>query len=292
MFEVEQLVGNTEYFEAYTNVGVYLQDEKHAILIDSCDHKRMVRSLDRILTEKGLSVKTIINTHCHVDHICGNKFFQDKYGCNILSTKLEQGFIFKPDMEPDFYNVALSVDKEHNPFYGIDGTESEIITENNIPQGFEIISLAGHSFEMIGVRTPDDVVFLADAVLSKNTWDNYKLPFFYNVNRSIDTLEMIKDLKARLFVPSHNSPLEDIRELAQYNIEKLKEKKRMIYELCPSHSFEEIFTLMAEDQELEIKSAKYCMYAVMVRNFLQSLIEDGKIYSEYENGKMVYHTKN
>lgn len=291
MFEVKELAENTFYYEAFTNVGVYRLNENEALLIDACDHKRMAKGLDRELEQMGLSVKTVIDTHCHVDHICGNRFFQDKYGCKLLSTRLEQGYIRKPDMEPDFYNVALTNEKARNPFYGIEPSETEIISAQNIPEGFEIIELPGHSFEMIGVKTPDDVVFLADSVLSVTTWENYKLPFFYSVNKAIATLEKIKDMKAKLFVPSHNEPVEDIKELAEYNIEKLKEKKQLIFELCNEKSFEELFVSVMEKEELSIKTPKYAMYAVMVRNFLQSLIEDYLIYTVLENNRMIYHRK-
>ena len=144
---------------------------------------------------------------------------------------------------------------------------------------------------MIGVRTPDDVLFLADSVLSVSTWENYKLPFFYNVNESIKTLEKIKGIKAKLFVPSHNEPVEDITELAEYNIKKLREKKQMFYELCDCKSFEEIFAAAMEKEGLMLKTPKYCMYAVMVRNFIHSLIEDGLVYNELENNIMKYHKK-
>lgn len=291
MFEVKHLIGNTFYYDAFTNVGIYRLGGNEAVLIDSCDHKRMVKGLDKELDAMGLRVSLVINTHCHVDHICGNRYFQDKYGCKILSTRLEQGFIYKPDLEPDFYNVALGGNKSNNPFYGIEPSEAEIITADNIPEGFEIVGLPGHGFEMVGVRTPDDVLFLADSVLSELTWESYKLPFFYSVNKATETLEKIKDMRARLFVPSHNAPVEDIRPLAEYNIEKLKEKKELIYALCNNRSFEELFCEVMEKEELAIKAPKYCMYAVMVRNFLQALIEDDKIYCELENNRMIYHKK-
>ena len=103
MFEVLNLKGKTYYFDAYSNVGIYEKENGEVILIDSCDHKRMVRSVNRYLTEKNLRVSTIISTHCHVDHICGNNFFYDTYGCKILSSRPEQMFILYPDLEPKFY---------------------------------------------------------------------------------------------------------------------------------------------------------------------------------------------
>lgn len=291
MFEVKQLAKDTFYYEAFTNVGIYRTGEKQAVLIDACDHKRMAKGLAGELDGMGLSVSTIIDTHCHVDHICGNAYFKEKYGCRILSTRLEQGYIYKPDMEPNFYNVALTVNKTCNPFYGIEPSETEVINEENIPQGLEIISLPGHSFEMIGVRTPDDVVFLADAVLSVSTWENYRLPFFYDVNGAIETLEKIREMKGKLFVPSHNPPCSNIGELAQYNIERLREKKETVLHLCKNKSFEELFSLIMDKEGLTIKTPKYAMYAVMVRNFLQSLIEDGLIYTELENNRIIYREK-
>ena len=290
MFEVKHLIGDTYFYEAFTNVGVY-RAGNNAVLIDSCDHKRMVKSLCCELEAMGLKVYVIINTHGHNDHIMGNRFFQDKYGCRLLSTKLEHGFIYKPDLESIFYNSALTVDEKSNPFFDLESSDTEIITDSNIPEGFEIVDLPGHSFEMIGVRTPDDVLFLADSVLSVSTWENYKLPFFYNVNKSIETLEKIKDMKAKLYVPSHNAPVEDIKPLAEYNIEKLKEKKQMIYQLCNCKSFEELFAAVMETEKLAIKTPKYCMYAVMVKNFLQSLIEDGTVYNKLVNNRMIYYKK-
>lgn len=291
MFEVKHLKGNTYYYDAFTNVGIYKLNDKQAVLIDSCDHKRMVKGLDRELSSMGVAVSVIINTHCHVDHICGNRYFQDKYGCKLLSTRLEQSFIYNTELEADFYNAALNVDKSTNPFYGIEPSETEIISHDNTPEGFEIISLPGHGFDMVGVKTPDDVLFLADSVLSVTTWENYKLPFFYNVNKAIATLEKIMDMKASLFVPSHNPPLEDIRELAEYNIEKLREKKGTVLSLCDGKSFEELFDAVMKAEDLVIKMPKYCMYAVMIKNLLQSLIEDDVIYTELENNRVIYHTK-
>ncbi|MBO5936365.1 MAG: MBL fold metallo-hydrolase [Clostridia bacterium] len=288
MFDIVETLGNTYYYSAFSNVGVYKLNRSEVLLIDSCDHKRMVKSLDGILEKNGLRVKTIIDTHCHVDHIAGNKFFYDKYGCEILASKGEQGFIAYPDREPRFYYSGINTDKTRNPFFITEPSDATVITAKNTPEGFEIIPLPGHSFDMIGVRTPDDVVFLADAILSKKTWDEYKLPFFYSVNESLQTLKDIQNIKAKLFVPAHDEPLSDICELAEYNIESMKHKKELIYSLCSGKSFEEIFALAIDKLDLRIMTPKYPMYSVMVRNFLQSLVEDEAINTTLEDSVLIY----
>lgn len=289
MFDIVETLGNTYYYSAFSNVGVYKLNKSEVLLIDSCDHKRMVRSLDNILEKNGLRVKTIINTHCHVDHIAGNKFFYEKYGCEILASKGEQGFIAYPDREPRFYYSGINTDKTRNPFFLTEPSDAKVITAKNTPEGFEIISLPGHSFDMIGVRTPDNVVFLADSILSKKTWDEYKLPFFYSINESLQTLKDIQNIKARLFVPAHDSPLDDIHELAEYNIRSMKHKKELIYGLCEGKSFEAIFSDVIDALELRIMTPKYPMYAVVIRNFLQSLVEDSAIEANLENSVLIYH---
>ena len=290
MFDIVETIGNTFYYSAFSNVGVYRQGDS-VVLIDACDHKRMVKSLDNILEKNGLGVNTIISTHCHVDHITGNKFFFDKYGCKILAPKKECSFIEYPDREPQFYYNGIDTDKTRNNFFITEPSVPEVLTAENTPEGFEIIPLPGHSFEMIGVRTPDDVVFLADAILSKKTWDEYKLPFLYNVNDSLKTLEDIKSLKAKLFVPSHDEPLEDICELADYNIKCFKEKKEMIYELCEGRGFDALFAAVQKKLDLKLHISRYPMYMIMVRNLLQSLVDDDVICAVPENMILTYRWK-
>lgn len=290
MFEINKLKGNTSYYSAFSNVGIIERGNGEVILIDTCDHQRMTRGLDRMLSAKNQRVSTVINTHCHVDHIAGNKYFSDKYQCRILASKGEAPLIERPDFEATFYYAGIDTDKPRNPFFIVEPTVAEVLTEKNTPEGLEIISLPGHAFDMIGVRTADDVVFLADAVLSKKTWDEHKLPFFHDVNASLETLEKIKNMTAEIFVPAHDAPTGEIGELAEYNIMRMKERKELIYDICEGLSFEEIFALAIERLSLRIVTSKYPMYAVMVRNLLQSLVDDKAIYGKLdEDIRLVYH---
>ena len=291
MFDIVETIGNTFYYSAFSNVGVYKLNKSEVLLVDACDHPRMVKSLDKILENNSLRVRTIIDTHCHVDHINGNRFFYDKYGCEILAPKGECSFIAYPDREPKFYYSGIDTDKTRNPFFITEPSTAKAIADSDVPEGFEIIPLPGHSFEMIGVRTPDDVVFLADSILSKKTWDDYKLPFFHNVNDSLKTLRDIQNIKAKLFIPSHNEPLEDICELAEYNIESLQHKKDLIFGLCDGKGFDELFAKTIDRLGLRLHTSKYPMYAIMVRNLLQSLVEDDAICGVLENNHFIYHVK-
>lgn len=291
MFEVKHLKGNTYYFEAFTNVGIYRLDEKRVVLIDGTDHKRMAKAVNNYLMAENLTVDTIICTHCHVDHICGNKDFYEKYGCRILSTEKEMPFIAQPDLEGSFYYNGIDTDKSRNPFFTVEPTVVEAITEDKLPEGLEIMSLPGHAFDMIGVKTPDGVLFVADSILSEKTWTEHKAPFFRDVNSSIETLKKLKETEAEIYVPSHNPPLTDIKALADYNISKLEDLKEKACALCNGKGFDEMFTAFLEVLSLDIKTEKYVSYSVMLKNLLQALVEDGRIGAQMNEGKFVYTRK-
>ncbi len=288
MFEVKHISGNTYYFEAFTNVGIYRLGNNKVVLIDGTDHKRMAKAVNNYLKSENLTVDTIISTHCHVDHICGNKFFYDLYGCKILSTEKEKPFIAQPDLEGSFYYAGIDTDKSRNPFFTVEPTVIETLTEDNLPKGLEIIKLPGHAFDMIGVKTPDNVVFVADSILSEKTWTEFKAPFFHDVNRSIETLEMLKEIKADVFVPSHNEPLTDIKELADLNITKLRELKETVCGLCNKTGFDDMFAAFLKSLTLEIRTEKYVNYSVMMKNILQALVEEERIKAYMCEGKFIY----
>ena len=291
MFEIKGIKNNTWCFEAFSNVGIYTPDGKNAVLIDSCDHPRMVKALDRQLSEMGLTVATIINTHCHIDHICGNRYFKEKYGCRLLSTEKEKLFIRYPALESEFYYAGVDIKKESSPFFLSEPSETEIIGEDNLPDGIRIVPLPGHGFEMVGAITADNVFFLADSVLSKKTWDEYRLPFFHDINSSIETLEKIKTIKADIYVPSHDAPTDSIEDLAQYNIDRLKEKKELVLSLCEGRSVEGIYAEYAKKENLIPRAEKYPMFEVMIRNLLQALADDGRIHAVYDNHRLIYELK-
>ena len=109
---LEHIKGNTYYIPSPTNVGVYLENE-NAILIDSGNDKEAGRQILRLLEERGLRLKLIINTHSNADHIGGNAYLQERTNCQIAATRLEAAFINDPILEPSllyggFPNISIN----------------------------------------------------------------------------------------------------------------------------------------------------------------------------------------
>ena len=85
------------------------------------------------------------------------------------------------------------------------------LTQEVLPEGFTLLPLPGHFFDMGGVRTPDDVVYLADCLSSRETLEKYQIGFVYDVAAYLETLERVKTMQAKWFVPSHAEAGAEIR---------------------------------------------------------------------------------
>lgn len=291
MFELNHIKGNTYYFDSYAKVGIFINRKDQVVLIDSGDHKRTVRTFNKLLEEKNLKPDVIICTHCHVDHISGNRFFQEKYGTKILCSDKERMFIKYTDIEPDIMYNGYSVNKKLNPNYQGEPSDPEVFSETNIPEGIEIIPMPGHAWQMVGVKTVDNVIFIADSIMSAETWEDHRLPFFNHINDSIETLEMLKTLEADMFVASHAEPVADITELADLNIRMIKERKQLLFELCDENSADELFVLYMKELGIDVQGARYQSYYTMLRHYLQALIEDKLIEGEWNGEKYIYRKK-
>lgn len=88
-------------------------------------------------------------------------------GCKIFSGGIEKCFTEHTILEPSFlYGGFPCADLRHK-FLLAEESEVTDFSSPEFPSEVEIIPLLGHFFDMVGFRTPDDVVFLADCLSSR-----------------------------------------------------------------------------------------------------------------------------
>ena len=289
MFQLLPCVGNTYYLKCFSNIGVYDLGDGTCVLIDSGDHKKSVSDLNKALQARGLRVRMILNTHCHIDHITGNRFFRDTYGCEIYAPPVETYFVEENLLEPNYFYLGVPTNRKRNFFFRPVGTRAKELTADVLPAGFELLPLPGHCYNMFGVKTPDDVWFLGDAIVDPATFESYRLPLFYDINKSIATARMLQTLPGRLFVPSHTEARSDIADLCRYNAEALESNKRQILALSDGRTFEDVFADTIKRFGIDLDMDKYAKLTFTVRIYLQSLLEDGALTAALEDGRLVYH---
>ena len=73
-------------FNPFSENTYVLHDEtQECVIIDpGCYEKKERDNLTNYIAENNLKVVLLLNTHCHIDHVFGNKYIQDKYNVPFL----------------------------------------------------------------------------------------------------------------------------------------------------------------------------------------------------------------
>jgi hydroxyacylglutathione hydrolase len=72
------------------NTFVIYDQTKECVIIDpGCYEQFEKDKLEKYILENNLKPVMLINTHCHIDHILGNKFVSKRWGLDLLINKLD-----------------------------------------------------------------------------------------------------------------------------------------------------------------------------------------------------------
>ena len=291
MYELIQVSENNYYIQSPAKIGLIKLNDAEVILIDSGNDKDAGKKVRKILDANGWTLKAIINTHSNADHIGGNKYLQDQTGCKIYASGIEADFTNHPLLEPAFLYGGFPPKDLRHKFLMAQESKVENLTSNVLPEGFEIIPLPGHFFDMIGIRTPEDVVYLADCLSSKEALDKYQIGFIYDVGAYIATLEKVKTMKAKMFVPAHAEATENIAELAQYNLDKVKEIAEKILAICSEPlCFETILKKLFDEYGLKLNFEQYALVGSTVKSYLAWLKDQGRLNVKFEENMLLWET--
>ena len=289
MYELIQISEHDYYIQSPAKIGLVKLNDTEVCLIDSGNDKDAGRKVRKLLDEHEWTLKAIYNTHSNADHIGGNKYLQGQTGCKIYAPGIECDFTRHPILEPSLLYGGYPCKDLRHKFLLAQESGAEYLTKETLPEGFELIPLPGHFFDMAGFRTPDDTVYLADCLSSRETLEKYQIGFIYDVAAYLNTLEKVKTLKARLFVPAHAEAAEDITELAQYNIDKVNEIADKIVSLCKEPlGFEVILQRLFTEYGLVMNFEQYVLVGSTVRSFLAWLKDTGRLNAVFEKNLLLW----
>lgn len=289
MYELIQVSETNYYIQSPAKIGLVKLNEHDVCLIDSGNDKDAGRKVRQLLDANGWRLTAIYNTHSNADHIGGNQYLQKQTGCRIFAPRIECAFTCYPILEPSFLYGGFPFKELRHKFLMAQESDVCHLTKEILPDGFEIIPLAGHFFDMVGFRTSDDIVYLADCLSSRQTLDKYRIGFIYDVEEYINTLEMVKSMKAKMFIPAHAAPSESINELAQYNIDKVMEVAEDIITICEhSLNFEAILKQLFDKYSLTMTYEQYVLVGSTVKSYFAWLKDKGKIVTYFEDNILLW----
>ena len=289
MYEWIQVSERSGYIQSPAKIGLVRLEGQEVCLIDSGSDKDAGRKVRQLLDTKGWRLTAIYNTHSNADHIGGNKYLQAQTGCKIYAPGIDCAFTRRPILEPAFLYGGYPCGELRHKFLMAQASDALELTREALPEGFAVIPLPGHFFDMVGFRTPDDVVYLADCLSSRETLDKYRIGFIYDVAAYLETLERVKTMEAKRFVPAHAEAAEEVAGLAQYNIDKVLEIAEKILDICREPlCFEAILQRLFAGYGLTMNFEQYVLVGSTVRSYLSWLKDTGRLDALFENHMLLW----
>jgi glyoxylase-like metal-dependent hydrolase (beta-lactamase superfamily II) len=133
------------------------------------DHER--DSLDTFIKDQGLKPILLINTHCHLDHVFGNKHIHDTYGLELHVHPEEERMLQMAPASGLMYGI---------PFDNYTGTLNFIHPGEEISLGNEklkILFTPGHSPGSLSFYAPDSGFVISGDALFNGSIGRTDLPF-------------------------------------------------------------------------------------------------------------------
>ena len=289
MFELIQVSERDYYIQSPAKIGLIRLNDSDVCLIDSGNDKDAGRKVRQILDANKWHLTAIYNTHSNADHIGGNQYLQRQTGCGVYAPGIDCAFTRHPVLEPSFLYGAYPPKELRHKFLMAQESDAAELTPDVLPAGFQIVPLPGHFFDMVGFRTPDDTVFLADCLSSRQTLEKYQIGFIYDVAAYLKTLETVKTMQAAMFVPSHAPAGPEIAALAQINIDKVLEIAGRIVDICEQPlCFERILQKLFAAYNLEMSFEQYVLVGSTVRSYLSWLKDTGRLTVLFEDGMLLW----
>ncbi len=284
--ELVHIRGESYYLPGAVNLGLY-GPPTASILLDSGNDESYGRKIYRLLEEEGRTLSLLLNTHSHADHIGGNAYLQKKTGCPLGAPLKETPFIEDPSLEPAFLWGAAPFKDLQNKFLQAPPSEVSLtVFPGKKVEGTELaaLPLKGHALEMVGFRSPDEVLYLGDSLFSQEIIEKYRLLFALNIREWLATLEDLKREEAAYFVPCHAEPARNIASLIEINRKALLTLTEDLLVLCDEpRSRDTLLTLLFRKYGLKMSPSQYVLGNSTISACITYLAEEGALEAVEEN---------
>lgn len=85
------------------------ESKESAIVDPGCSDSSEEQILEKFITENNLTVKYLINTHCHIDHILGCEFVKNKFNPIYYAPELDVPLLQNAKMQASIVGMDFSI---------------------------------------------------------------------------------------------------------------------------------------------------------------------------------------
>ena len=286
--------GNTYVLEGEELIPLYKVGEGQCILLDTGLLIER-QDLEDSLRDYGLTPIGILTSHSHVDHCANNGYLQEKYGTKVAMTFPEAGMCSTVSTLKCYFLTLTpgivereSVCMVHTPDVIVPSKDCEF---EFCGVKFGIIQTPGHSSGHICVVTPDDVCYVADALLSRENQDA-KLPYALHHAAAFKSRAKLGQTRHSWYIIAHKGicPGADFPALVRDNDTLVLRRAEEILSLVKgTMSFSEINrTVCAHYKLLTRQPRRSLRFERNVRFFVEYLVDEGYLEMSCEDGATLY----
>lgn len=268
------------------NLGL-IRFSNDVMLIDSGIDESYARKALRIISENGLKLKWLVNTHFHADHVGGNAFIQKKSQIQTFTHLLTKPFVENPILEPlSLYCGANPPDELRTKFFLAEPSKIDSVFEGDCYfEDVQIIELPGHAPGQIGLAI-GDLVFAADSVFGVEILKKKGIIVYSDIDAALRSLERLQNYNR--CIPSHGAV--DDTSLVHLNRSHIEFVAERIYTLLREPKSDEIIVCeLLRELQIDLESVGiYYLLRMTVLAYLNWLKKMGKVQLCVDKGKVTW----
>ncbi len=152
------------------NTYILFDETRKCVIVDAgCNSDKERQALASFIEKNELQPVLALNTHGHVDHICGVEFVKRKWGVPFALHRNE-----KPIMEMAHCYADMGFDVDPIPSPDIDLAETQTLSVGN--STLHILQTPGHSPGHVAIHAPEAELLLTGDLLFKESIGRTDLP--------------------------------------------------------------------------------------------------------------------
>lgn len=291
---LEKVKGNTYVLPGGVYIGVIDDGRGGCVAIDSGIDAQIGKKLLKALDAHGLTLKAVINTHSHADHIGGNALLQARTGALCYAAPMEAAMIRRPEFEGFYLYSAMPPAQLQTRFVKAEPTREvfDIMPGEHEIGGvrLRVVALRGHSCEQIGIVTQDGVMFAGDAVMTPAVWEKYRIAYMVDVAAQLETLEKLEAMAQEVVVlAAHSGVMDDAKALIAYNREALNRRLEEALEMLRTPmTREQLVGAFAQRYSLAMDATQCVLLHSTVSAYTAYLLREGRVELSVSGGAWVF----
>lgn len=292
--KLSQVKGRTWVAEAAELIPFYKLDESRCILLDT-GLLREREELEASLLEAGLTPAGILCSHAHVDHCANNGYFQEKYHIPVALTPPEAGMCSNLLNLKCYFLMLPTAMVERDSFCMIHTPDVLIPARDGafsfLGVPFRIVYTPGHSSGHISTITPDNVCYVADALLSRE-YMNSKLPYHLSHAMAWASREKLRGLGCGAYIMAHRGVCGDaeLNQLIDENHALVQRRAEELLELVvrPMTASEIDQAVCGRYQLFTQKPRRALGFERNIRFLVEYLVDEGRLEMTCRQGVALY----